>query len=300
MHECVEIIQRPSFKGATLITGFGGWPNAGEVSTWVVKYLIQTLGATKCAQIRPEIFFDWSQHRPLGSISAGLIRSVTFPTNAFYAVQTPEPKSRGLVFFVGQEPHLQWPQFTQVFLDLAQHFGITELYTVGGLYDNVPHTVEPRISGLTNQEQRLELFSNLKIFPSEYEGPISIHSHLIMSAGHRNIPATSLWGHVPYYIQSNNAKTCLAILERLRRMLDIDIDLEDVHRASELLDQQIDRIIQSKPDLREYIQSLEEDYASGEKASRRKTDPMRHQPTGEKIIRIDPFLRKDEDPYSTT
>lgn len=300
MPGCVEIIRHPSLKDATLITGFGGWPNAGEVSTWVVKYLIQTLGATKCAEIRPEAFFDLSQQRPVGAVSSGLIRSMDFPTNAFYAAQVEGAKPKGFLLFVGHEPHLQWIRFAEIFLDVAQQFGATEFYTVGGLYDNIPHTVDPRVSGLANQEKRLEQFPNLKVNPTDYEGPMSIHSHLLVTAGRRNIPGTSLWGHVPYYIQSNNAKTCLAILERLKALLDIELDLKDVRRASELLDEQINRVIQSKPELREYIQSLEEDYASGEAPAKKKLDPRRPQSSGEKIIRIDPFLRKDEDPFSTS
>lgn len=297
MRDCFEIILQPALKDPTLITGFGGWPNAGEVATWVVKYLIQTMGATKCAEIHPEAFYDMSQQRPVCSISGGLIRNMAFPTNAFYAVQITEPDPRALVLFIGQEPHLQWPRFVEVFLDVAQQFGVRELYTVGGLYDNIPHTVAPRVSGLTNREKRLELFPTLDINPSEYEGPVSIHSHLLMAAGQRDIPSVSLWGHVPYYIQSNNAKTCLAILQRLQTLLNIKLNLEDVRHAAELLDEQIDRIIQTKPELREYIQSLEQDYASGELTQKEKPGPIRPQPSGEKIIRIDPFLRKDQDPY---
>ncbi len=275
-----------------MLVGFGGWPNAGEVSTWVITYLLRTFNASKCAEIRPESFYDLVQQRPVVAIEGGRIRSVQFPGNTFYCANGVGETARDLVLFLGQEPNLQWPTFTDAFLDVAQQLGVAEIFTVGGLYDNIPHTVEPRVTGLTNEERRLTSFSSLAIRAIDYTGPMSIHTHLLVAAAQRKIPATSLWGHVPYYIQSNNAKSCLAILERLQRLTGLQLDLKDVHKASELLDEEIDRIIQSKPELREYIQGLEAEYASGEKNGNVSARAARPQPTGEKIIRIDPFLRK--------
>lgn len=275
-----------------MIVGFGGWPNAGEVSTWVVTYLIRTLGATRCAEIKPDLFFDLCQQRPVVSVEEGFVRCITFPCNAFYSWSATRPAARDLVLFLGQEPHLQWPGFVEAFLDVAQRLGVVEILTIGGVYDNIPHTVRPPVTGLVNQAQGIERLSSHDIQFTNYEGPMSIHSYLLMAAGQRMIPATSIWGHVPYYVQSNNAKTCLAILERLQRMAGFELDLGDVRKAAELLDAEIDRIIDGKPELREYIKGLEKDYASGALPSQRPTRSERPQPPGEKIIRIDPFLRR--------
>jgi proteasome assembly chaperone (PAC2) family protein len=200
------------------------------------------------------------------------------------------------LLFLGHEPHLQWSRFAEALLDVAESVGVVEIFTLGGLYDNIPHTVEPRVSGLTNDEARLDTFSSIGIHPADYQGPMSIHTHLVVAAGERGIPATSLWGHVPYYIQSSNAKTCLAVLQRLQELMGFQLELKDVRRACELLDEQIERVIQSKPEIRDYIQTLEQDYRSGETPSPRRAKPSPEQAGGEKIIRIDPFLRKGQDP----
>jgi len=286
------MLQRPSLREPLMIVGFGGWPNAGEVSTWVVTHLIRTFGATKCAEIKPDSFFNLCQQRPVVSVEEGLVRSITFPCNAFYACRAAGLAAKDLLFFLGQEPHLQWPAFTEAFLNLAQRLGVVEILTVGGVYDNIPHTVQPPVTGLVNQAQRTERLSAYDIQFTNYEGPMSIHSYLLVAAGQRGIPAISIWGHVPYYVQSNNAKTCLAILERLQRMAGFDLDLGDVRRAAELLDSEIDRIIEGKPELRDYIKGLEREFSSGALAPRRTADPDRPHPPGEKVIRIDPFLRR--------
>jgi proteasome assembly chaperone (PAC2) family protein len=292
MSGSIVMLHQPPLRDPALIVGFGGWPNAGEVATWVVTYLIRSLGATKCAEFKPDPFFDLVQQRPVVTVEGGRIQSVQFPGGAFHAARASGPSSRDFVLFQGQEPHFQWPQFVESFLDVTERLGVTEILTVGGLYDNVPHTVEPRVSGLTSREKELERFLELGIRPATYEGPMSIHTHIVMAAGQRNLPSTSIWGHVPYYIQSNNAKTCLAILERLQKLLDFRVDLKEVRRAAEMLDDEVDRIVQSKPELRQYIQNLETEYAAGEVSPDSSSRTIRHQSTGEKVIHIDPFLRR--------
>lgn len=287
------MLYEPSLRSPALVAGFGGWPNAGEVSSWVITFLIQTLGGARFAEIRPESFFDLVQQRPVVTVEGGKVRSVQFPCGAFYAAGPVPGSCRDVVLFLGQEPHLLWPRFSELFLKVVQSLGVTEMLTVGGLYDNIPHTVEPRVSGITNDDEKLERFSELRIRPAQYEGPMSIHTHLLVEAASRRLPATSIWGHVPYYIQSNNAKTCLAILERLQSLLGVRLDLREVRRASEMLDEEVERIVQDKPELRQYIENLEREYFAEENLPSAVQRPIRRiSVTGEKVIHIDPFLRK--------
>lgn len=293
MSDGLVMLYEPSLRSPALVAGFGGWPNAGEVSSWVITFLIQSLGGARFAEIRPESFFDLIQQRPIVSVDGGKVRSVQYPCGAFYAAGPVPGSGRDLVLFLGQEPHLLWPRFSELFLNVVQRLGITEVLTVGGLYDNIPHTVEPKVSGITNDDQRLERFSELRIRPAQYEGPMSIHTHLLVEAGNMGLPATSIWGHVPYYIQSNNAKTSLAILERLQSLLGVKLDLREVRRASEILDEEVERIVQDKPELRQYIENLEKEYFAEENLPFSSQRPTRRAPTaGEKVIHIDPFLRK--------
>lgn len=293
MSDGLVMLYEPNLRSPVVVAGFGGWPNAGEVSSWVITFLIQNLGGARFAEIRPENFFDLIQQRPLVTVVGGKVCSVQFPCGAFYAAGPMEGASRDLVLFLGQEPHLLWPRFSEIFLNVLEGLGVTELLTVGGLYDNIPHTVEPRVSGITNDDGRLERFSALRIRPAHYEGPMSIHTHLLVEAAARKLPATSIWGHVPYYIQSNNAKTCLALLERLQNLLGVRLDLREVRRASEMLDEEVERIVQDKPELRQYIENLEREYFAEENLPQSFQRPIRRAPTmGDKVIHIDPFLRK--------
>lgn len=293
MQDGLLMLYEPPLQGPVLIAGFGGWPNAGEVSSWVLSFLIQSLEGSRFAEIRSQQFFDLVQQRPVVAIQGGKIQSVEFPCGVFYFASSPTRGPKDLIFFLGQEPHLCWPRFSDLFLGLAEKIGVTEIITIGGLYDNIPHTVEPRVSGITNDEKSLERFSQLRVRPAHYEGPMSIHTHLLIEAAKRGIPAISLWGHVPYYIQSNNAKTSLAILERLQSWLGTKWDIEQVRKAAHLLDEEVTRIVREKPELRFYIENLEREFFQDELQGHQEKYNLRRPPeVGDKVIRIDPFLKR--------
>lgn len=276
-----------------MVVGFGGWPNAGEVSSWVISFLIQSLGAVKFGEIKSEPFFDLIQQRPVVTINEGVIESVRFPCGSFYAVPPSDRSRKHVILFLGQEPHLQWSRFSEAFFTVCTKLQVKEMITVGGLYDKIPHTVDPTVSVITNDQAVLERCKGKRVRVANYEGPMSIHTQLLVEAGKRGITAMSLWGHVPYYIQSNNAKTCLSLLERLATFLDLELDLREVKRASQLLDQEVERIVRDKPELRHYIQALEREFLEENGSSSSKGGSMRNPPqVGDKVIRIDPFLRK--------
>ena len=290
------MLSQPSLERPALIAGFSGWPNAGEVSTAVVSYLIKHFGGNPFASIRPEEFYDLSEQRPVVSVKGGILQSIVFPKNEFYTACIPGSEPLDLVLFLGHEPHLRWSKFTEALLDVAQNLGVEQIYTIGGVYDQVPHTAKPRVSVLTNNADSLELFLSRGINLSEYEGPASLHTLLLEAATQRRITVSALWGHVPYYIQSNNAKTCLALLEALQRLLERKFELDDIREASRQLDDQIDRIIRSKPELREHIHNLEQSLLVADGPPEENLGQVEPKPTGEKIIHIDAFLHKKDDP----
>jgi len=121
--------------------------------------------------------------------------------------------------------------------------------------------------------------------PINYRGPSSIHTTLLVSASRRNIEAISLWGYVPHYVQVPNAKVCYGLLSRLAKMLELALDLEDMRRGSEHLDEMVDKAVAQKPELQDYVRRLELEYG--------KTKGELGEPLKEDIIReIENFLRK--------
>jgi len=289
--EEVIYLERPVLHEPYLIIGFEGWPNAGEISSFALRHLIDSLGAREFASIPTENFYQISSLRPMAVIKEGRLIELKSSGNHFYYVKG--LPSNDLILFSGVEPHLRWNVFADLILDLAERFRVTQVLTIGGTYDYVPHTYPPMVSSLFNHEELRERVVGAGLGLTEYSGPISIHTFILEAAGKRNLDAISLWGHAPQYLQTRNVKVACSLLKKLIDLTGIEIDLSDLEKAGEYFDQQINQLVEEDPKLQEVIGKLEEAY----KGSERILQPLRKEEGAkeDKVVYIQAFLKKSED-----
>ena len=62
MNSGIKREEKIKLNKANMIIGLNGWGNAGEVSTFSVKYLVDKLGAKKFGEIPPEPFHNYLIH----------------------------------------------------------------------------------------------------------------------------------------------------------------------------------------------------------------------------------------------
>ena len=261
--EDLIIYHLPELNRPYLVAGFAGWANAAEVSTGAVSYLKDKLAAEKFAEIKPDDFYDFSSLRPLAAIDNSLLKELKPPSNEFFCWRN-KKRSHDLVIFLGIEPHLRWNRYVDLVLDLAEQLGVKKIYTVGGLYDQIPHTREPKVSGVVNKPGLRKELRRYDIDLANYKGPSSVHTLLLFASARRNLRAVSLWGHVPHYIPMYDPKVSYGVLRRLTEMLKLEIDLEDLRTASDRLDEQLNKAIHRNPEFGEHVRKLEEGYPVAE------------------------------------
>lgn len=255
--ESVTFQHIPPLSQPVLIAAFTGWPDAGEVASATVRYLVRKARARRFATIEGENFHDFTQQRPQATIGAGDRRSIQWPTGEFWAVK--DERGRDMVLFVGPEPQLRWRTYTEAFLHVAATVGVTEIVTLGGAYDAVPHTGDPRLSVTSSDAATIRGFQQLGLEPSSYEGPTSIHSAVQEAAPPRSIAVTGIWGIAPDYVQAvPNWKVCHAILTKLQRFYGLRVDLDELRGAARALERRVERQLQRDPDLRAYVQQIQE------------------------------------------
>jgi len=282
---------RPNLVRPNLVMGFEGWANAGMVSSGVVGELKDRLHFKKLAEIKPDEFHLFHSQgiesgRPLADVRDGMVRTLSLPSTLFW-FHKDEKAAHDLVISLGTEPELRWKEYVALVLDFAQDYGIERLYTIGGSYDNVPHSVEPILTAVISDESLKAEMTEYGVGFTDYRGPSSIHTWLVVAARKRGIKAVSLWGHIPYYVQVPNAKVCYSMLSRLTKMLNIAIDFEDLRKVGEDLDEKVSSAISQKPELESYLKRLEEDYGKGDQTSKPLEDDI--------IKEVEDFLRKHKD-----
>ena len=276
----------PDLRQPDMIVALAGWSDAAKVATGTVLYLARALDAVGFAQIEGDQFYDFYTTRPEVTIDSGLIKLLQLPSNSLFYWRN-DKADHDLVLFKGIEPHLHWQKFVDTILDLSIGLKVRRIYALGGLYDNVPHTVEPRISGVVNKDNLLTILQKHNVEPINYQGPGSMHSLLLTNCAQKGIEAISLWGHAPFYVRvETNTMVCLSLVRKLAELTEIEVDLTELIKASEYLQDMLRRLLVDSEELQQYIKKLEEQYEIEGAA------PREPSPGADRIIReVEDFLR---------
>lgn len=267
------LYERPDLNRPWLISGFKGWIDAGDVSSGSVTFLKDKLGARKFAEILSDGFYQFRDSRPTVVVEGGLIRQIEFPRNEFFYWKN-KPSLPDLILFLGHEPHLRWVAFTDLLLNLARQFEVGRLVTIGGLYDQVPHTIHRKISVVASSTRLLEDLLAHDLDLIDYAGPGGHVSILHESAEIRGIGSFMLWGRVPHYLQMRSPRDSLAILELLASLVPFEIGLDSLREDALLADEQIRKAVEQKPELRSYIEQLESIQKSGTAEGTEPSNPV--------------------------
>ncbi len=248
--------EKPDLFQPWVIAGYKGWIDAGDVSSGSVTFLRDRLGAQKFAEILSDGFHVFKDARPGVLVEGGLIRHMEFPRNEFFYWKN-KPSLPDLILFIGHEPHLRWKAFTDLFLDLAVEFQVQRLVTLGGFYDQVPHTVPRKLSVVASNDRMLAELLAHKVDLIDYAGPGGHISVLHKSAEIRGIHSFMLWGRVPHYLQMRSPRDSLAALQLLSSLVPFEINLDTLRDDAVAAEKQIRKALEQKPELRSYIKQLE-------------------------------------------
>ncbi len=263
MADCLIVEEQPELLAPYIIVGLSGWLDAGEVSTGSVDYLRRKLDAHKFAYIEPRGFYIYQVPgygpeqilRPHARIEEGLVKRVEGPRNEFFFWKS--GADHDLILLSGVEPNLAWPEFAQAVLNVAQQFRAARIYALGGVFDQVPHTRETRLYAVISHPQ---LKNEIKKFAPflTYEGPSSFTTTLLSLAGQQGIEAAGITARVPPYIQNYNSKASYDLLKRIIALTGIEIDINDLKKAGELLAEMINRAFIQNQTAMEQLKKMEE------------------------------------------
>ena len=244
----------------TMLVAFAGWPDAAEAATRAMRFLVRKLRAKKFAEIDPEEFYDFTHVRPHSRVNRRGERITRWPQNDFYCY-SPEDESRALLLFVGTEPNLKWRTYSDILTTIAERHEVKLIVSLGALLDAVPHTREPRVTGRASSIELTQKAEWLGIKNSGYQGPTGIHTAFADACTKLGLAQASIWGHCPHYVNTSpDPKVSHALLTRLRSLIDIDVDLEELYIAGNAYQEEVDKVIAKQPDVSSYVRRLERRY----------------------------------------
>ena len=263
-HDRLLIQNTPAMTDATMLLALTGWMDGGDVSTGTVKRLMNGRELVDVAEISPGGFYIDSfpgsmeiaaLFRPHVKYKHGVIEEFDMPENQFFA----DPASN-LAFFLGKEPNLDWPSFSECIYEICRRLNVVRIIFIGSFGGTVPHTRESRLFGSVSDPKLLSVLKEHGIKRSDYEGPASFATYLLHQAPKRAVDMISIAAEIPGYLQGTNPLSIEAVTRRLVHMINLPADLADLRELSTAWELQVTEAIEKDDQLAETVKKLEEQY----------------------------------------
>lgn len=260
MNDLVNIQEIPQAAEMVMIAGWRQWADAGSISSGLPEYLIELTEAKLIGEMNSDSYYLFqlpaTHHllRPLVRFEDGYQKFLEVRRNEFYYAGNAE---KGLILFIGDEPHMNIDRYSKAFYEAARQLGVKRIASLGGVYGPVPYDKDREISCIYSLPFMKDELSPFAVRFSDYEGGASIGSYLIGQAQDKDIPFVAMYGFVPNYDFSqidesgqeirieNDYKAWHDIMRRLNRYFDLNLNLLDLETKSEELFATIERQIES-------------------------------------------------------
>lgn len=277
MDDVVELWEKPAAKEVYMIAGWRQWADAGSISSGLPQYLIEQTGARKIGEIKPDGFYLFqipgTHHflRPEIKLNEGYAEELRTRKNELFYT---ESDGKGLVIFLGDEPHVQAEAYAEAIFRAVKELGVNRVAAVGGVYASMPYDKDREVSCSYSLRTMKEELAEYAVKFSNYEGGATIGSYLLKSAEQRGVEFFVFYAFVPAYDFSelstltqgmrieNDFKAWYDLMRRLNHMFGLTLDLSDLDRQSEELllsmAAKIDELERDVPQLKikEYLEKV--------------------------------------------
>ena len=218
------VSKKPKLKNPILIEGLPGIGNVGKLA---VEHLIDSVGATKFAELHskdfpPQVFIN----------TDGTIELVN---NEFYYWKAKKKGQRDLILLTGDYQGLSSQgqyELVEKILDIAEEFGVKEMYTLGGY--GLGHEIkDPKVLCATTDKNLVKTMKKYgAIFKkNEPGGGIVGASGLLLGLGKlRGFQGTCFMGETPGYLV--DPKSAKAVLNILMKITSVDINLSALEKKA--------------------------------------------------------------------
>lgn len=251
-----------------MIAGWRQWADAGSISSGLPEYLIKQTEARLVGQIKAEGFYLFqlpgAHHllRPVVRFEEGHRQFLEQRRNELYYVGD---EDKGLIIFLGDEPHLDVDRYAAAFFTAAKTLGVQQIASLGGVYGPVPYDKDREVGCIYSLPEMQAELSEYAVHFSDYEGGASIGSYLVDLAEKEKVRFQAFYGFVPNYDFSQlgangrevrveyDYKAWLDIMRRLNRLFGLNLNLADLEQKSQYLlaamDEQLEELAEKSPQI---------------------------------------------------
>ena len=212
MSDLFTLWEKPEAEEIVMLAGWRQWADGGSTSSGLPRYLAGHNKARKIGEISPDGYYLFQLPgaqqflRPLVRHNKGLPETLNTQKNEFFYT---ESNGKGVVIFIGDEPHMDAERYTRAFLSAAKALNVSRIVQFGGVYAQVPYDLSRHIHAIFSMPQMAEELKALEVDFSGYQGPSSIGSYIAKRAGEQRtevIGFLCLYTDLPIWQHRRNAQ----------------------------------------------------------------------------------------------
>lgn len=240
----------PPLEDPIMVMGLAGWGDAASAASDAADWLAED--GQPVVTFDPDAIFDYRSNRPIIRLSAGEVRSITWPRMEIVHVR---PSGRDVLVMVGSEPDYAWAGIADALADLVQTLGVARLVTLGSVPAPIRHSMTPS-AFCTTSDPRL-LLPGDEMLMDEIVVPASAGTVFRTAIEEVDVPAIGYWAQVPQYVGRPYSAAIAVLLGRAAEQLDVLLDLRDVVSDAEEQIRRLDDILEQREDAREFVEGLD-------------------------------------------
>lgn len=239
----------PPMSEPVMIMGLAGWGDAASAASDATDWLAEA--AQPIVSFDPDAVFDYRSNRPILKMSAGEMRSITWPRlDILHAA----PGGVDVLLVVGNEPDYAWSQISDDLADLAERFGVSKLVTLGAVPTPVRHSVDASVFS-TASDPRL-LLADDEMLMDDFVVPASGSTVFRAAIEEVDVPAIGYWAQVPQYVGRPYHPAIVALLHKTAEHLGITLDTTGPTSDAQEQIERLDAILEEREDAREFVEGL--------------------------------------------
>jgi predicted ATP-grasp superfamily ATP-dependent carboligase len=273
----------PELKEPHALAILRPWIDVGNIGTLTLSWLEKHTNAERLAELaRPGSYFDFTRYRPVlyGSREQ---RQVVIPNS--YITYGRQEEGHDFLFLHLLEPHMLGEIYVDSVLQLLARFGVKRYFLIGSMYDFVPHTRPPLVTGGASSEEAKYEIERAGVSSSDYEGPTTICFLISQRAPEWDIESATIVVHLPQYTQlDEDYMGAVRLNEVISSMYGIPVDEASIVTA-ERQREQITAEVAGNPQMQEIVEQLEYRYDARIREEKEKEEPHTLSPEVEEFLR---------------
>ena len=253
----LQVHLQVELREPVLLCAFTGWSDAASAASGALNYVLGKWASHELASFDAEAIYNYTVTRPVVRLLGDGPRELQWPTLTWSGVPLPHAE-QDLVVLLGPEPDLRWQVCAREVAAFAKQLGISRLVGLGCFYAPVAHSAKVPLVGTATDAALRGTLQALDITETNYQGPTGFLSAVLDATRREGVPAASVWGAAPSYLQGMpNPRVSATLLGVVEELLGMRLGIEELETTGRELAERIDEALRERPDLRAFVEKLQ-------------------------------------------